>query len=378
MAIQDKAEKVLQKAKEFASGATSWMEFSNRLFAEPDGLVPKTFPRMTERREFYKLGEYEQLNSLLADLIRRMGIDDGRAAKKSGKFLVRLPKSLHAALDVEAEQEGVSLNQLAVAKLASPLRRSLDPYKAKVIEAFVNIYDGFSSDRVIVHPELNAKYLAECRRLGLDQSDYELNHKLYDIRKGGKSLLPPATKKPQVKGYDEFLFASEIAFRYLQQREGVSLDRVMCDPKLRERFDEIAKRMAPRQSEFNLRMGAIYLRKTHNLPPEDETIPKYDLLTAGTISQIQLNSLPTYPGMYAFYEHARPIFAGETKGLRHRISLHLSSSGRLFLPEWLELGIERSLELKYVAVPNAKTQDRLDWLNVFVNRERPLMNYIAA
>ena len=36
----------------------------------------------------------------------------------SGKFVVRLPKSLHARLSTEAEQEGVSLNQYAVYKLS--------------------------------------------------------------------------------------------------------------------------------------------------------------------------------------------------------------------------------------------------------------------
>jgi len=35
---------------------------------------------------------------------------------------VRLPKSLHAALAREAEAEGVSLNQLVVAKLALHLQ----------------------------------------------------------------------------------------------------------------------------------------------------------------------------------------------------------------------------------------------------------------
>ncbi|MBQ7766524.1 MAG: toxin-antitoxin system HicB family antitoxin [Lachnospiraceae bacterium] len=36
----------------------------------------------------------------------------------SGKFVVRLPKTLHQRLAIEAEREGVSLNQLALYKLA--------------------------------------------------------------------------------------------------------------------------------------------------------------------------------------------------------------------------------------------------------------------
>lgn len=36
----------------------------------------------------------------------------------SGRFVVRVPKSLHYKLSIEAEQEGVSLNQYALYKLS--------------------------------------------------------------------------------------------------------------------------------------------------------------------------------------------------------------------------------------------------------------------
>ena len=44
---------------------------------------------------------------------------------RSGKFLLRLPVSLHTALHEEAKREGVSLVKLIVAKLAIPLARRL-------------------------------------------------------------------------------------------------------------------------------------------------------------------------------------------------------------------------------------------------------------
>ena len=36
----------------------------------------------------------------------------------SGKFVVRIPKTLHKRLAVEANKEGISLNQLALYKLS--------------------------------------------------------------------------------------------------------------------------------------------------------------------------------------------------------------------------------------------------------------------
>jgi len=40
------------------------------------------------------------------------------AGKYSGRYVVRLPKSLHRRLAVEAEREGVSLNQYSLYKLS--------------------------------------------------------------------------------------------------------------------------------------------------------------------------------------------------------------------------------------------------------------------
>ena len=41
----------------------------------------------------------------------------------SGKFMLRMAKSLHAELKKEAEYEGISLNQLCLIKLAMQLKR---------------------------------------------------------------------------------------------------------------------------------------------------------------------------------------------------------------------------------------------------------------
>ena len=42
----------------------------------------------------------------------------GAAKEYSGKYIVRLPKSLHARLAMEADKEGVSLNQYTLYKLS--------------------------------------------------------------------------------------------------------------------------------------------------------------------------------------------------------------------------------------------------------------------
>lgn len=58
-----------------------------------------------------------------------VALDDGREIPKpraslthSGRFLLRVPRTLHAELAREAEHEGVSLNQFVVATLAGAVR----------------------------------------------------------------------------------------------------------------------------------------------------------------------------------------------------------------------------------------------------------------
>lgn len=114
------AKSVLKKAQDIARSVKSWADLSNALFDPVNGLVTTAYPTREERESFMKMPEYQQIRKLLRDTIDAFGVIEG-AAPKSGRFVVRLPRSLHAALEREADREGVSLNQLVVAKLAAQL-----------------------------------------------------------------------------------------------------------------------------------------------------------------------------------------------------------------------------------------------------------------
>jgi hypothetical protein len=116
-----KNQQLLQKAKRAAAKATTWADLSNALFDPQVGLLVRAYSSPEERARFVKTNEYNEIQELLTDAMERTGLVEGASPAKSGKFVVRLPKSLHAALDREAAAEGVSLNQLVVAKLAVQL-----------------------------------------------------------------------------------------------------------------------------------------------------------------------------------------------------------------------------------------------------------------
>lgn len=117
-----KAEELLHAAEELAHSAASWADLSNALFDPLQGIVARAFATRTERETFVQTEEYHKIRQLLEQARDHFGFVEGATPKGSERFVVTLPRSLHAALEHEAAVEGVSLNQLVVAKLALQLK----------------------------------------------------------------------------------------------------------------------------------------------------------------------------------------------------------------------------------------------------------------
>jgi hypothetical protein len=115
------ANRILKQAEDVARSAETWADLSNALFNPVDGLVTRAYPTRADRQAFMKTRQYQRIRELVGQAIDASGLVEGSTPRKSGRFLVRLPQSLHAALEREAQSEGVSLNQLVVAKLATQL-----------------------------------------------------------------------------------------------------------------------------------------------------------------------------------------------------------------------------------------------------------------
>ena len=115
------AQTLLESDRDAAQVVETWADLSNALFDPESGLIAKAYPTRAEREQFVQTEEYRAIRKLVDESRQRTGLVAGATPSKSGKLLVRLPKSLHAALESEAVEEGVSLNQLVVAKLAFQL-----------------------------------------------------------------------------------------------------------------------------------------------------------------------------------------------------------------------------------------------------------------
>jgi predicted HicB family RNase H-like nuclease len=117
---ESSAQALLTLARKLAqtSGLT-WVDANNAIYG-PGGPFARLFPKASDRVAFARTKESRQIDRLI-DSLPEPAVGPQRR-EYSGKFNVRLPKSLHAALASQAEAEGVSLNQLVVAKLALHLQ----------------------------------------------------------------------------------------------------------------------------------------------------------------------------------------------------------------------------------------------------------------
>src|SRR5436853_7272737 len=118
--IESRGRELLTLARKLAeTPGLTWVEANNAVYG-PGGPFVRLFPTAKDRVAFAKTEESRQIDELI-DSLPEPSIGPQRR-EYSGKFNVRVPKSLNAALPSEAEAEGVSLNQLVVAKLALHLQ----------------------------------------------------------------------------------------------------------------------------------------------------------------------------------------------------------------------------------------------------------------
>ncbi len=118
--IESRGQELLTLARKLAQApGLTWIEANNAIYG-PGGPFVRLFPNANDRVAFAKTKESRQIDRFI-DSLPEPAVGP-RRREYSGKFNVRVPKSLHASLASEAEAEGVSLNQLVVTKLALHLQ----------------------------------------------------------------------------------------------------------------------------------------------------------------------------------------------------------------------------------------------------------------
>ncbi|MCH7921041.1 MAG: GIY-YIG nuclease family protein [Planctomycetes bacterium] len=230
---------------------------------------------------------------------------------------------------------------------------------AAIVEAFDAASEGYSTDRVVADPRFNQHFIAECRQRGLQESVADLNRILLNFRKKGGLAGRPRAKRTHFQDEDDYRFAAEIAVRFLERREGVSLDAIICDPDRTAKFDLVAGRIAPGYGPLQYRWAALGLRKAKKLEPElvGRVAPPISLLN-GPVEDIKPEQLPTSQGVYLFFAADQLLYVGETENLRKRLAKHLEHSDNKGLARWIWAHGTEHLNLE-IQILHDKTEPRV-------------------
>ena len=212
-----------------------------------------------------------------------------------------------------------------------PLPHSDEDTQRGIIDAYRTTCDGNSTDRILCHPELDAAFVAACRKKGLPGDAYVWNRLLLRIRKAGKlpKVRRAGNKRLTFEMMDAYSFASEIAMQLVSLDCGLALDDFLCSPKLAAEFDAIAAEFAPGFSPFEYRWAAMSIRKratqSKSLAKKrfSEWLEK-DLPRAVPLSRCRTAHYEQ-PGVYILGNGSQDLYVGETLNLRSRIEQTLGT-----------------------------------------------------
>ena len=198
-----------------------------------------------------------------------------------------------------------------------------------VVESFRLTHGGYSADRVVTDPDLNAAFVGACERIGLVGNARIWNMLLFRLRKSGKLAEIETTERTKVswQDIDPYLFAAEIAWqKLLDEGQAKSLDEIFCDPELAKKFDAIASQFAPGFNSLDYRWAALKLRKEARIARSRAAVlstPQLsELIAIADLSDKPVSKLDGLRGVYLLSESkSKRLYAGETFDLGGRLSL---------------------------------------------------------
>jgi predicted GIY-YIG superfamily endonuclease len=227
------------------------------------------------------------------------------------------------------------------AKLGFPTPRTSEEtrqLKDVVRLAYADVYDGWSTDEVLLQGELNKAFVAACAKRLPQTRVFDFNWTLLNLRKAGQLSDLKSTKRKPIR-HDEYLHLAEIAARFLEDKYGVNTDRIICEPKLRDEFDAVAKKTGTDVSAYRLRKASFTLRKSRRLMPElVSRVAKWnksvvELPASKIVADDKL--VPSQPGVYIIRDKTGYLYIGESSNLRVRVNKHLDESDRKSLAAYL-------------------------------------------
>lgn len=122
---QEKFKEIYQQATRSFQAAPDWVTYFRQVLGV-DGLIRRELPSTEKLAEFEQSPEYEAIQQMLVKL-RERNTPANEEEEPTRVITVRLPKSLHETLRIEAHEHRTSMNKLCISKLLQVIDEELVP-----------------------------------------------------------------------------------------------------------------------------------------------------------------------------------------------------------------------------------------------------------
>jgi hypothetical protein len=232
-----------------------------------------------------------------------------------------------------------------------------------VAQAFEQVREGAPPDTILWNRPLARVFAHRCRELGLDAPDAVLNRRLLNIRKNKKRyerhgicLSPSTQRETHPSILPQHAHVIEFSLVRLRYRYGASIDDVLLDPALGDEFERLALEIAPQLSPQDLRLGALYIRKSRFLPKQEQSsltkldLAKIDHETKGPITLVEAKheQWPDAPGLIELKEGSRYLYIARNENLQATIGQFVSGQAFAIMADEFWKPQFDSIQLQYV------------------------------
>jgi hypothetical protein len=202
---------------------------------------------------------------------------------------------------------------------------------ALVVQAFEDVRARTAPDALLWDKKLAKAFVKRCRELGLKAPQAYLARRVLHVRKNspryqerGIRISPTTKSEAHPSVVQEFAHVIEFALVRLRYKYGASIDDILLDPALGEEFEKLANGLAPSLSSQQLRLGALYIRKTRYLKKTDiQKIQALDvsnieqaLTPPVTLDELEVDAVPASSGLIEVREKERYLYIALNTDLR--------------------------------------------------------------
>jgi hypothetical protein len=264
---------------------------------------------------------------------------------------------------------------------------------ALIVRAFEEARDGASVDELLWNKDLAASFVERCRALGLEAPCAAFIRRLMIVRKHSARyrehgiVIRPTTKRaspPRI--VPAYAHVIEFALVKLRYRYGSSIDEILMDRFLGDRFEDLVHQFAPSLSSRDVRLGALSIRRDREL--RKKVLEKLNALDLAVIegawkgvvrlSDVRPDEVPVSPGLIEIKEEDRHLYVAHNSNIHSAVDqLRSGEAFRLMASSFWEPKLE-AITLAFAPGQRVAGTSIETWERKLIHDRDPVFNWPVA